>query len=196
MRSSDALSQVVSRRTGARLSLGAVRGAVVTAAIALASCTGTLAASNDLGPHVRSECVPFARAVAEVPLYGNAAEWWSRAAGKYTRSSAPKVGSVLVFRRSSRLAYGHVAVVSRVLSSRKILLTHANWVPHRVNQDVLSVDVSPNNDWSQLRVWWPPSNQLGAGVYPAYGFIHNNRSLAADQISENARRFVTVATRN
>lgn len=182
----------VSRRLRARMTLG---GAII-AAVALASCGGTSAASSDLGPRVRSECVPFARAVAEVPIYGNAADWWTRAAGKYARSSSPSVGSVLVFRRSSRLAYGHVAVVSRVLSSRQILLTHANWVPHRVNKDVLSIDVSPNNDWSQVRVWWPPSQRMGAGVYPAYGFIHNNRSLAPDQIAENARRFVTVATRN
>lgn len=170
--------------------------AAVVGLVMLASCGGTSAASGELGPTVASECVPFARAVAEVPIYGNAADWWSRAAGKYARSAAPSVGSVLVFRRSSRLAYGHVAVVSRVLSPRRILLTHANWVPHRVNEDVLSIDVSPDNDWSRVRVWWPPSQQMGAGIYPAYGFIHKDRPVAPDQIAANARRFIMVATRN
>lgn len=170
--------------------------ALVFAIVTLASCGGVSAAGGDSGPEVASECVPFARAVAEVPIYGNAADWWTRAAGQYARSSTPRVGSVLVFRRSSRLAYGHVAVVSRVLSPRRILLTHANWVPHRVNADVLSIDVSPNNDWSQVRVWWPPSRQMGAGIYPAYGFIHRSQPMAPDQIAENARRFIMVATRN
>lgn len=193
MRGIAALSGCVSRwAPGAKVPLAAI----LMVLVAVASCGGTSVASGDLSPSVASECVPFARAVAEVPIYGNAADWWTRAAGKYTRSSAPKVGSVLVFRRSSRLAYGHVAVVSRVVSSRRILLTHANWVPHRVNADVLSIDVSPSNDWSQVRVWWPPSQRMGSGIYPAYGFIHNNRPLAPDQIAENARRFIMVATRN
>ena len=179
---------------------GAVRRAtistVVVALVALASCGGTSAASGDPGPRVESQCVPFARAVAGVPIYGNAADWWKAAAGRYARSGAPQVGSVLVFRRTARLPYGHVAVVSQVLSSRRVLLTHANWVPNHVNQDVLSIDVSPNNDWSQVKVWWPPLRQMGAGAYPAYGFIHASQPLQPDDIAANAKRFITVATRN
>lgn len=168
----------------------------VVAFVALASCGGTSAAGGDPGPRVQSQCVPFARAVAGVPIYGNAADWWKAAAGRYARSDAPQVGSVLVFRRTARLPYGHVAVVSQVLSSRRILLTHANWVPNHVNQDVLSIDVSPKNDWSQVKVWWPPSRQMGATAYPAYGFIHASQPLQPDDIAANTRRFITVATRN
>ena len=170
--------------------------AVVIALVSVASCGGTSAASGEPGPRVISQCVPFARAVADVPIYGNAADWWSAAAGRYARSAAPQVGSVLVFRRTSRLPYGHVAVVSEVLSSRRILLTHANWVPNHVNQDVLSIDVSPNNDWSQVKVWWPPSRQMGATAYAAYGFIHASNPLPPEAIAANARRFITVAARN
>ena len=169
---------------------------VVVALVALASCGGTSAASGDPGPRVRSQCVPFARAVAGVPIYGNAADWWRAAAGRYARSGKPEVGSVLVFRRTARLPYGHVAVVSQVLSSRRILLTHANWVPNHVNQDVLTIDVSPNNDWSQVKVWWPPLRQMGSSAYQAYGFIHGAQPLQPGDIAANTQRFITVATRN
>lgn len=179
-----------------RLARKAFISAAVVALVGLASCGGTSAASGDAGPRVVSQCVPFARAVAGVPIYGNAADWWKAAAGQYQRSEKPQVGSVLVFRRTSRLPYGHVAVVSQVLSNRRILLTHANWVPNHVNQDVLSIDVSPNNDWSQVKVWWPPSRQMGATAYPAYGFIHASQPLQPDDVAANARRFITVAARN
>ena len=33
------------------------------------------------------------------------------------------------------------------------------------------VDVSPNNDWSQVRVWNIPANAWGGRVYPVQGFI-------------------------
>ncbi|MBL8660054.1 MAG: CHAP domain-containing protein [Rhodospirillales bacterium] len=180
------------RSHGRRFALAAA----ILLGVSLAGCGSTSAAGGDAGPEILSECVPFARAVAEVQIHGNAADWWARAAGQYARTQAPSIGSVLVFRRTSRLPYGHVAVVSRVLSSRRILLTHANWVPHRINEDVLSIDVSPNNDWSQVRVWWPPLRQMGASIYPAYGFIQTSRPLAPDQIAANARRFIMVATQN
>jgi len=90
-----------------------------------------------------------------------AADWWWQADGRYTRGDRPSVGSVLVLRRSGRLPSGHVAVVSQVLGARQILVTQANWVHHRVSQDQSVFDVSPRNDWSAVRVWWPPTRQLG-----------------------------------
>lgn len=117
------------------------------------------------------ECVPFAREVSGVQLRGDAADWWAKAKGRYRRTQMPTAGSVLVFRRSGRLRDGHVAVVSRVLSERRILATHANWVRHQINKDVPVIDVSPANDWTRVRVWWPPSNQMGITVYPTFGFI-------------------------
>jgi hypothetical protein len=80
-------------------------------------------------------------------------------------------GAALVFRRSARLPFGHVSVVTRVLSPREILVTHANWVHHRITRDEPVIDVSPRNDWTEVRVWWAPAGQMGGGVYPAYGFI-------------------------
>ena len=126
--------------------------------------------------NVPLECVPFARAASGLELRGDAADWWTQAEGRYRRTQTPTAGSVLVFRRSARLRDGHVAVVSRVLSDRQILATHANWVRDQVNEDVPVMDVSPANDWTEVRVWWPPTNQMGVTVYPTFGFIEASRT--------------------
>jgi hypothetical protein len=84
-------------------------------------------------------------------------------------------GAVLVFRRSGRLPDGHVSVVARLVSDREIRVTQANWVHHKITRDEPVVDVSTDNDWSRVRVWWEPSNILGSTVYPTYGFISADR---------------------
>ena len=132
---------------------------------------GVLGLASCVGDSVALECAPFARERSGLQLYGAAADWWQQADGRYIRTRAPVVGSVLVFRRSSRLSNGHVAVVTRVLSERQILVTHANWVHHRVSKDMPVTDVSPNNNWTMVRVWWPPSDRMGITEYPTYGFI-------------------------
>jgi len=140
--------------------------------LALAGCgSGGPDASGYVGGSVPIECAPFARALTGVRLTGAAADWWQQAANRYERSHDPDVGSLLVFRRSSRLPEGHVAVVSSVVSSRRIQVAQANWVHHRVTEDQLVVDVSPAGDWSLVRVFWPPSAAMGVTAYPTYGFI-------------------------
>lgn len=116
-------------------------------------------------------CAPFARALSGIDLYGAADGWWQAADGRYDRSDRPEVGAVLVLRRSDRLAYGHVAVVSRLLAPRRLLVIQANWVHDELTEDQLAVDVSPGNDWTEVRMWWPPANAMGGHTYPAYGFI-------------------------
>jgi hypothetical protein len=116
-------------------------------------------------------CAPFARELSGVALYGEAADWWDAAAGRYARSLRPQVGAVLVLKRESRLPSGHVAVVSRVLDGRRIEVIQANWVAEELDVDQLVVDVSDGNDWSLVRVWWPPVGQLGSHEYAADGFI-------------------------
>ena len=117
------------------------------------------------------------------------------AGGRYRRTQTPAVGSVLVFRRSTRLPDGHVAVVSRVLSDRRILATHANWVRHQVSEDVPVIDVSPGNDWTKVRVWWPPANQMGVTEYATFGFVEANSPPEHDRISANARQLINIAIR-
>jgi hypothetical protein len=89
---------------------------------------------------------------------------------------------LLVFRRTRRLPSGHVAVVSAVLSRREIMVTQANWVHHRISEDQPVVDVSDRGDWSLVRVWWPPSREMGVSDYPAFGFIRPEHPAGHDQI--------------
>jgi hypothetical protein len=136
----------------------------------LFSCATSLAATTNRAEHNRLECAPFARAISGVDLHGDAYTWWQRADGHYARSLRPSIGSVLVFRQAARLPHGHVAVVSRVVSKREIVVTQANWVHRHITRDHV-VDQSPTNDWTAVRVSWSPSNQLGTAVFRTYGFI-------------------------
>jgi len=121
----------------------------------------------------RLQCAPFAREQSGIEIYGNANTWWGQAAGRYPRSNSPAPGSVLVMRGYNDARRGHVAVVREVVSSRVILVDHANWLNRgEISTNVPVVDVSPNNDWSEVRVWWIPAGQWGARIYRANGFIH------------------------
>jgi len=130
------------------------------------------------------QCVPFARLVSGIQIFGDAWTWWSQAAGKYQTGFVPKAGAVLCFRPSGRMRLGHVAVVSQVLTDRVIQISQANWslIDGRrghVERNVTVVDVSPNGDWSQVKVWNDPSHDLGTTVYPTYGFIYQDAVTAA-----------------
>jgi hypothetical protein len=119
------------------------------------------------------QCVAYARMISAVQLSGNAHAWWDRASGIYGRGQQPEVGAVLAFRSSRSMPAGHVAVVSKVLNEREVLLDHANWSYRGgIEKDVLAVDVSPQGDWSDVRVWHGPSGKLGIRSNPAYGFIY------------------------
>jgi hypothetical protein len=147
--------------------------------LALAACGG---GGLNAGVSAPVECAPFARALTGVTLSGAAADWWRQADGRYPRSRTPEVGSILVFRRSGRLPSGHVSVVSRVLSGRRILVTSANWLHHRVTEDQPVVDVSEDGDWSAVRVWWPPAGQMGVTDYATYGFIRPDHPIGHDRL--------------
>ena len=126
------------------------------------------------GPHFvaasPTECVPYARGLSGIDLRGNANTWWAQAAGVYPRSAIPAVGSVIVINSTG---LGHVAVVTRIVSDRVILVDHANW--HGREEVAVNVpvrDVSEDNSWSQVNVWWLDTNQWGSKVYSVEGFIH------------------------
>src|SRR3546814_18184721 len=100
------------------------------------------------------QCVTYARQISGVQLSGNANTWWDHAEGVYVRGNEPRVGAVMAFRSSRAIRAAHVAMVSRVLRNREMLLTHANWSScGRVEHDALAVDVSPAGDGSEGRVW-------------------------------------------
>ena len=120
------------------------------------------------------ECVPYARQVSGVDLRGDAWTWWSQARGHYERGKKPRPGAVLVFQKTRTLPRGHLSVVTRIVGAREILITHANWgstsdTRGQVARDVRVIDVSPGNDWSELRVW--NGGDFGK-AHPAAGFIY------------------------
>ena len=119
------------------------------------------------------QCATYAREVSGVSIHGNAWTWWAQAAGRYQRGNAPKIGAVMSFQRTARMPLGHVATVSAVLGDREVLLTHANWSrPGGIERNVRAVDVSAAGDWSKVKVWYAPSQDLGSSVYPVNGFIY------------------------
>ncbi|HYD72744.1 MAG TPA: CHAP domain-containing protein [Candidatus Binatia bacterium] len=119
------------------------------------------------------QCVPFARRESGVEIYGNANTWWRQAAGRYARSHTPAPGSVLVVHGYNNPRRGHVAVVRRVESGRVIIIDQANWLNGgEISVGVPVLDVSANNDWSEIRVWHIPGAHWGGRVYSVEGFIH------------------------
>ncbi len=122
------------------------------------------------------QCVPYARMVSGIGLRGDAWTWWDKATGTYARGNHPEPGAVLAFPGIERMPLGHVAVVTHVLSARKILIDHANWptatTPHgAVSREILVLDVSSANDWTEVRVQFGTGGPLGA-AYPTHGFIY------------------------
>lgn len=123
------------------------------------------------------QCVPFARLMSGIQIFGDARTWWQQAIGKYETGFTPRAGAVLCFKPTQRMKLGHVAVVSQVLTDRIVQITHANWSPiegsrGKIEKDVTLVDVSPGGDWSEVKVWYDPSRDLGGSTYPTYGFIY------------------------
>lgn len=152
----------------------------------LSGCAGAgRGVSGD--PHYAGlSCAPFARALTGVWLHGDADSWWDQANGRYARVHTPQVGGLLVLRASDRLPSGHVSVVSRVLDARSIEVIQANWVAGELERDQLVIDVSAGNDWSLVRVWYPPIGALGSHAYPAYGFILPRVTLDHDALARAA----------
>ncbi|WP_247872087.1 CHAP domain-containing protein [Azospirillum sp. TSO35-2] len=111
------------------------------------------------------------RSISDFTIRGDAWTWWDHAAGQYDREHRPAVGSVLVFKRTGHMRRGHVSLVSAVIDRRTIEVDHS-WIDgDGLRRGMKVVDVSKNNDWSAVRVWHEPTEQLGLRVYTAYGFI-------------------------
>jgi surface antigen len=138
--------------------------ATLLAAITPALPLGATDIGGSTGSPAHLECVPYARQITGIRIFGDAHTWWNQA--------------VMAFRPHGNSRLGHVAAVSRIIDSRTVLLRHANW--SRVNgrrgqieNDVRAIDVSPDNDWSEVRVWYAPIQGLGTTRWPLAGFIYN-----------------------
>jgi hypothetical protein len=139
----------------------------------LCAAAGMAAAKPGMAADIL-QCVPYARIVSGIDIRGDAWTWWNQAEGRFARGHVPRRGAVLAFQPNGPMVLGHVAVVSRILSGRQILIRHANWsTPGAIEEDVLAIDVSPGGDWSQVRIWHSPSGRMGARINPTYGFIYS-----------------------
>ncbi|HEX7753140.1 MAG TPA: CHAP domain-containing protein [Novosphingobium sp.] len=139
------------------------------------------------------QCVPYARAVSGIRIFGDAHTWWGQAEGRYARGHEPKVGAVMAFQPFGNMRLGHVAAVSRVLDERTVLLKHSNWSPidgrrGQIEDNVRAVDVSEDNDWSRVRVWYAPLQALGGTAWPVRGFIYNDAPGKAKDRKERPKR--------
>lgn len=135
-----------------------------------------------------SECVPYVRNISGIAIWGDAVTWWAQAASRYVRSTRPAPGSVLVLRGYNDLTRGHVSFVRDVVSSRLLRIDHANWLKGgEISLNVPVIDVSPNNDWSQVRVWHIPGGYWGGRAYDAEGFIHPYRLDGASSVNVSAK---------
>ena len=152
----------------------------------------SLAPSANAVADIYWQCVPFARLLSGIQIYGDARTWWGQASGKYETGRTPRTGAVLTFVPTSRMQLGHVAVVSRLVTDRVIQITHANWsriggARGQIETDVTVIDVSPLGDWSLVKVWYDPIRDLGTSVYPTHGFIYQNAQ--AQRLAQTDPRF-------
>jgi hypothetical protein len=123
-------------------------------------------------PLHRLFCVEYARMRSGLAVFGDAKHWWERARNLYARASRPIQEAVMVFSGSSRLRRGHVAVVTDIVSPRQIIVDQANWENKgEIDHATPVLDVSRDNDWSQVRVWDMQTNSFGTHVYAISGFI-------------------------
>ena len=154
--------------------------AAVAATLGIFALAGTAPAAKADQPYW--QCVTFARMFSGIEIFGDAHTWWSQAQGRFETGPRPRTGAVLAFQSSGRMSRGHVAVVSEVLTDRVIRVTHASWGGSRgkVEENVTVVDVSGAGDWSAVKVWYNPINDLGTTVYPTHGFIYKAPLQPAD----------------
>jgi surface antigen len=184
-----------------KLRVKAIAGSFLAALI---FCLGPMQAAAD--PYW--ECVPFARLVSGIQIFGDAYTWWNQAVGRYQTGYTPKLGAVLCFKPNGKMRLGHVAVVSQVVTDRVIQITHANWSPidgsrGQIEKNVTVIDVSAAGDWSLVKVWYDPTRDIGSSTYRTYGFIYQDglasryavAQKAAVEMAQNAANQVVAAVR-
>ena len=132
------------------------------------------------------QCVPYARRISGIPIYGDAWTWWQQAAGRYERGDAPQPGAVLVLDGYAGPRRAHLAVVRAVISDREIRVDHANWLDQgNIHLDDPVMDVSTGNDWSEVRVFNLAAGAWGTRHYHVRGFIGPGAEDDAMRVSDS-----------
>lgn len=158
----------------------------------LGAAAALIATITPINPAYALQCVPFARDLSGIEIRGNAHTWWAQASGKYAKGNAPKVGAVLSFKSTRAMPLGHVAVVSKIINDREILISHSNWSPingrrGQIERNVKVVDVSANGDWTSVKVWYAPIKALGLRANPTNGFIYNGKDAGIRMASNDVK---------
>jgi hypothetical protein len=127
------------------------------------------------------QCVVYARARTGIDIHGDAADWWERSQGRYAHGSQPILGSILVLTGYAGPHRSHLAVVTSMVSSREIRIDHANWFDDgTILRNDPVIDVSPDNDWSEVRVYNPRTEAMGGRTYLVQGFIGPGRAASSE----------------
>jgi len=140
------------------------------------------------------QCVAFAKTASDVMLHGNAADWWYNAQGVYARGKAPEAGSVLSFSATRRMPLGHVAVVKSIEDSRTIVIDQSHWAQRGISRNVHVIDVSPNNDWSAVRVALNGNRDAYGSIYPTHGFIYGRPEGSPENGPEESSGVMMAST--
>ena len=123
------------------------------------------------------QCVPYAREASGISIRGDAWTWWHQADGRYPRGQRPREGAVILLDTGPKR--GHLAYVKEVRGPREIVVDHANWLNRgHIHANTPVRDVSRAGDWSRVRLWYVPGNQLGASAYEVVGFIYPDQRTA------------------
>jgi hypothetical protein len=118
------------------------------------------------------QCVPYARARSGISIFGDAGVWWEKTTGHYLHGSTPLLGSVMVLTGYAGPGRAHLAVVASQVSNREITIDHANWLNDgAIYRDDPVVDVSADNNWSEVRIFNPRARAWGTRTYVVQGFI-------------------------
>lgn len=154
--------------------------AVAAVALFCSACAGSVAPTASIDGDAPllveaatpQECAAYARERSGVALHGDAYTWWDQADGRYAHAATPQPGAVLVLTGYAGPKHGHLAVVTRIVSGREIRVDHANWLNDgNIYLNTPVIDVSAENDWSQVRVWNTREGHLGGNAYAVQGFI-------------------------
>ena len=94
---------------------------------------------------------------------------------------------MLSFRGTGRIRLGHVAVVRKVVNPREIEIDHAHWAGGAIYRNVPVIDVSPDNDWTAVRVALRRGGAFGS-VYATNGFIYDRTPNARIQTATASDR--------
>lgn len=124
------------------------------------------------------QCVPYAREISGIKIYGDAHSWFDKASPSYSKGTKPKKNAVIVLKSTPKMPHGHLAVVKNLVDERHIDVAHSNWGSDRKSRSIIYdsmrvEDVSRGNDWSSVKFWNPEINSFGF-PYAVRGFIYRD----------------------